>query len=246
MNETASGFRLVITRTPEEAAVRAARVIRDYIETTEAPVLGLATGRTMIPVYRWLVTWHREDGLSFADATSFNLDEYCGIAATHPSSFAGYMREHLFDHVDMRPDRWFMPDPARFASDGAAYDDLIRRHGGIGLQLLGLGHNGHIGFNEPGVAASSRTHTVDLTVSTRTANARDFPSGEDVPAQAVTMGIATILDAREIVLVATGAAKAEAVRNMVHGPVTSQCPGSFLQRHDHVTIVCDREAAASM
>lgn len=248
MNETTTSdrIRFVITDTREAAEREAARAIRDFVGTTEAPVLGLATGRTMIPVYDRLVAFHREEGLSFENATSFNLDEYCGIAASHPSSFASYMRRHLFDHVDMRPDRWFMPDPARFAADGTAYDALIREHGGIGLQLLGLGRNGHIGFNEPGADATSRTRTVNLMASTRAANAGDFPAGEAVPAQAVTMGIATILEARRILLLATGAGKAEAVRAVVHGPVTSQCPGSFLQRHDHVTIVCDREAAASM
>jgi len=241
---TAGRFRLVTTDTREEAALEAARAIRDHMETTDAPVLGLATGRTMIPVYERLVAWHRDDGLSFSRATSFNLDEYCGLAATHPSSFASYMRAHLFDHVDMRPDRWFLPDPVRFATDETAYDSLIRAHGGISLQLLGLGRNGHIGFNEPGAEATSRTHTVTLTASTRKANAADFPAGETVPEQAVTMGIATILEARRIVLVATGSGKAEAVRAVIHGPVTAQCPGSFLQRHDHVTIICDREAAA--
>ena len=241
---TSSCFRLVTTETRADATLEAARRLRAHVEANAAPVLGLATGNTMIPVYGWLVKWHSEQGLSFAGATSFNLDEYCGIEPAHPSSFASYMRRYLFDHVDMRADSWFVPDPARFAADGAAYDALIRQHGGTGIQLLGLGRNGHIGFNEPGTEAESRTRTVELTVSTRRANAGDFPDGEEVPPRAVTMGIATILEAREIVLVATGAGKAEALRNVVHGPVSRQWPGSFLQLHPHVTIICDREAAA--
>ncbi|MBK5950472.1 glucosamine-6-phosphate deaminase [Rhodobium orientis] len=201
-------------------------------------VLGLATGNSMIGVYRALVGMHRKDGLSFAKATSFNLDEYCGLPVGHPASFAAYMREHFFAHVDMPPGSAHLPD-----ENGCADFEAAIAKTGIDLQILGIGRNGHIGFNEPGAPVTSRTRVVELAAATRAANERDFPAGEAVPTHAVTMGIATILSARTILLLATGAAKAEALAGALEGPVTPQNPASFLRLHADVTVICDRDAA---
>lgn len=233
-------FEIVRFATAGEAEYATATIIRDYVSASRNPVLGLATGRTMLPVYAWLRAWFEKGQLSFARCQSFNLDEYCGLPSGDPSSFAAYMRRNLFDHVDMPKDRFHLPGE----TDPAAFDDLIHDAGGIGLQLLGIGHNGHIGFNEPGADRDSHTHVVALAESTRKANAADFPAGVAVPTHAVTMGITTILGAAQILLLATGSGKAEILRRAFRGPVSADCPASHLQRHNHVTVICDNAAAA--
>ena len=210
-------------------------------------VLGLATGGTTLPIYAALVEAHRANGASFRHATTFNLDEYVGLDHEHPASFARFMRGALFDHVDIDPGRVHLldgaaPDPV---AEAARYERAIKAAGGIGLQFLGIGANGHIGFNEPGSPLASRTRCVTLTPSTRDANRRFFGGGT-VPARALTMGIATILDAREIILAATGARKARAVACAIDGPITPECPASALQTHPSATIICDRDAAAGL
>ncbi|MCW2309628.1 glucosamine-6-phosphate deaminase [Rhodobium gokarnense] len=222
----------------QAAETEFARRIAAKVRRKPDMVLGLATGNSMIGVYRVLVAMHRKEGLSFAAATSFNLDEYCGLPAGHPASFASYMREHFFAHVDMPPGSAHLPDENACAD----YEAAIAKTG-IDLQILGIGRNGHIGFNEPGAPVTSRTRVVELAAATRTANQRDFPAGEAVPARAVTMGIATILAARSILLLATGPAKAEALAAALEGPVTPQNPASFLRLHADVTVICDRDAA---
>jgi glucosamine-6-phosphate deaminase len=184
---------------------------------------------------------HAQRRLSFARVTSFNLDEYCGLPADHPSTFLAYMREKLFSLVDIDASKAHLPDGSAVDPDAvaAAYEASIAKAGGIDLQLLGIGQNGHIGFNEPGSPAISRTRRVSLSPLTLAANAADFPSGEMPPPHAITMGIATILEAREIILLATGAGKAAALEAAINGPVSENCPASFLRLHPHVTIVCD-------
>jgi len=217
-----------------DLAARVAAQLRRKPDT----VLGLATGNSMIGVYRALVEMHRNDGLSFSRATSFNLDEYCGLPAGHPASFASYMRDHFFAHVDMPAQSAHLPE-----EDGcAAYEAAIAEKG-IDLQILGIGRNGHIGFNEPGAAVTSRTRVVELALATRAANERDFPEGETVPTHAVTMGIATILSARSILLLATGEAKAKALAQALDGPITPHNPASFLRLHSDVAVICDSDAA---
>lgn len=201
-------------------------------------VLGLATGNSMVGVYRALVDMHRNEGLSFARATSFNLDEYCGLPDGHPSSFASYMQEHLLAHADMPRNSAHLPDE----NSCAEYEAAIAKEG-IDLQILGIGRNGHIGFNEPGAPVTSRTRVVELAAATRAANQRDFPDGEAVPTHAVTMGIATILSARSILLLATGEAKADALARALEGPITPDNPASFLRLHSDVTVISDRDAA---
>lgn len=243
-NKAESPVEIVVFDTVGEAERYAATEIRSFITARREPVLGLATGRTMLKVYDWLRQWHEAGELSFAACRSFNLDEYRGLSADDPSSFASYMRRSLFDHVDMSEANYHLPDPDAPESSLAAYDLAIEKSGGLGLQLLGIGRNGHIGFNEPGADRHSLTHVVALDPSTRAANAGDFPPGVDVPTHAATMGIATILGAERILLLATGAAKSEALARAMSGPVEADCPASYLQLHDHVTVVCDREAAA--
>ncbi|PZX13000.1 glucosamine-6-phosphate deaminase [Palleronia aestuarii] len=216
-----------------------ARRVAAVLEDRPAANLGLATGRTMIGVYRAL----RSSGVSLARATTFNLDEYRDLPSDHPASFRTFMAEQLFGPAGIPGDRVHFPD----VRDGAAaeYEARIVAAGGLDLQLLGIGVNGHIGFNEPGSTVASRTRTVDLSAETRLANAAQFHD-RDVPHQAVTMGIATILEARSIVLVATGETKAAALAAALNGPMTPSCPASFLRRHLDVTIIADPAAASRL
>ncbi|SHJ24163.1 glucosamine-6-phosphate deaminase [Wenxinia saemankumensis] len=239
-------MRIVLHDTAEAARAFAVARIAATLAAKPDAVLGLATGGTMEPVYEGLIAAHR-DGLSFARATTFNLDEYVGLAGDHPQSYRTYMRHHLFDHVDIAAARTHIPrgdiDPAEAA---AAFEAALAASGPVDLQLLGLGHNGHIGFNEPSSSLASRTREKTLTRSTREANARFFGAGETPPHSAVTMGIGTILESRAILVLAVGAAKAGAVRGMVEGPVTARCPASALQMHPDVTVALDAGAAAEL
>lgn len=238
-------MKILIRPDAEAAAECAAGLIAEGLARDPATVLGLATGGTMEDVYRRLIRRHREGACRFAEATSFNLDEYVGLAPEHPCSYWRYMREHLFDHVDMAEARAHLPrgDAADPQAEAARYEGAIVAAGDIGLQLLGLGPNGHIGFNEPSSSLSSLTRVKTLARSTREANARFFERAEDVPRLAITMGIGTILRAREVVLVAIGLGKAEAAARMIEGPVSAACPASVLQFHRECTVVLDRAAA---
>lgn len=229
------------------AAERTAGIVAAALDAAPALVLGLATGETMRPVYAGLVARHRAGRLSFTDATTFNLDEYVGVAPTHPASFAAYMREELFDHVDIDLDRAHLPrgDAADPVAEARRYEEVIAAAGGIDLQLLGIGRNGHLAFNEPTSSLGSRTRIKTLTASTRKANAPLF-SGGDTPRQAITMGVATILDARACLMLATGGLKAEAVARTVEGPLGADCPATALQLHPDATLVLDAEAASRL
>ncbi|MBI1172305.1 glucosamine-6-phosphate deaminase [bacterium] len=211
-------------------------------------VLGLATGGTMEAVYARLIAAHREGAVSFARARSFNLDEYVGLAPDHPCSYWRYMREHLFDRVDFPPGATLLPrgDAPDPEAEAQRYEAAIVAAGDIGLQLLGLGTNGHIGFNEPTSSLSSLTRIKTLTRSTRAANARFFDRPEDVPRLAITMGIGTILRAQEVILLACGPAKAEAAAALIEGPLAAACPASALQLHRKVTVVLDQAAASRL
>jgi len=209
-------------------------------------VLGLPTGRTPIPLYRALVALHRAGRVDFSRASTFNLDEFRGVDARDPRSYRAFMQRHLFDHVDLSPRRiHFLSGTARnVRAECDRYERAIQRAGGVGLQVLGLGTNGHIGFNEPGRALVARTHGTRLTRGTRRANAALFGGRlRAVPHEALSMGMATILHAERIVLVATGATKARCVERMINGPVTPRLPASFLQLHRHAEVWLDRAAA---
>ncbi|MBK6942461.1 MAG: glucosamine-6-phosphate deaminase [Planctomycetes bacterium] len=230
-----------------EAAATITDLVRDRAQRGESAVLGLATGRSPIGIYDRLASEHAR-GLSFANVTTFNLDEYWPIALTHPASFHRFMHERFFDRVDLPRGRRHVPNgslpESELARHCADYEARIVAAGGIDLQLLGLGPNGHIGFNEPGSTRESRTRRVVLDASTRTANAAAFAPHGEVPQQALTMGIATILEARRIVLLCFGAKKAQILKAALEGPIASTVPASFLREHANVTIYADRDATA--
>ncbi|MFV0492967.1 MAG: glucosamine-6-phosphate deaminase [Pseudorhodobacter sp.] len=229
-----------------KAITRTAAALRAAVTRKPDTVLGLATGGTMEPVYAALAD--KPGGCSFSRVTTFNLDEYVGLAPEHPQSYRSYMRRHLFDHLDFDPAKTHLPHGAASnpEAEAGAYETLITRAGGIDLQLLGLGANGHIGFNEPGSSLGSPTRIKTLTQKTRNDNARFFGPDETVPRYAITMGIRTITFAREILLLAVGSAKAAAAEAMIEGPVSAFCPASALQFHPRATIVLDEESAACL
>ena len=209
-------------------------------------VLGLPTGRTPIPFYKDLVRLYCAQRLDFNRATTFNLDEFLGLDGEDPRSYRAFMRRHLFDHVNIPPRRihFLNGAAADIARECARYERAIARAGGIDVQILGLGLNGHIGFNEPGRALVARTHRTRLTPATRRANASLFGNrASAVPRDALSMGMATILEARRVVLIATGASKAHCVERMINGPVTPRLPASFLQLHASAEVWLDRAAA---
>jgi glucosamine-6-phosphate deaminase len=228
------------------------RIVADEIEALLArkpeATLGLATGGTMTGLYGELARRHAGGRMSFARAKGFNLDEYLGLGPEHPRSFAAYMRASLFEHVDFAPGAARLPrgDAADPAAESAGWEAAIAAAGGIDLQLLGIGRNGHIGFNEPGSASDSRTRVVELDDTTRADAAAGFGSLELVPRRAITAGVATILASRRILLLAFGRSKAAVVRRMLRGPVGPECPASWLQTVGHALIVLDREAASEL
>jgi glucosamine-6-phosphate deaminase len=239
--------KVLILDSAEAAAARVAEIVAARLMAQPATVLGLATGETMRPVYARLVAMHREGRADFARATTFNLDEYVGVAPEHPASFHAFMRETLFDHVNLPRDRGHLPrgDAADPEAEARDYEARIRAAGGIDLQVLGIGRNGHVAFNEPTSSLGSRTRIKTLTEATRIANAPAFAPAP-VPRHAITMGIATILEARACVLLATGASKAEAVARMVEGPLGADCPATALQMHPAATVVLDGASAGAL
>jgi len=221
-----------------------AEIIKGVLRMKPDAVLGLATGGTPVGIYEELVLAHRSGLISFRGATTFNLDEYVGLPEDHPESYHAYMQRHLFRHIDLPPGRSHIPNGMApdLQAECARYDRLLEAARGIDLQILGLGHNGHIGFNEPDLALTSGTHVVQLREETRRANARFFPSPDDVPTHALTMGVGTILKAKTILLVVRGADKADIVHQALTGPITTECPASLLQTHPHVVVLLDSEA----
>lgn len=227
-------------------AQSAAILISSQIIRKPDSVIGLATGSTPIATYQELIRLYQEKAVDFSKATTFNLDEYVGIPISHPCSYHAFMQVQLLDHVNFKAS--FLPDgnAKALSRECRRYDAAILKAGGIDLQLLGIGHNGHIGFNEPADNFGYGTQVVNLTNSTIQANKRFFNSERDVPRQAVSMGIGTIMAAREIMLLATGSEKAEAVRKMVKGPVTPSLPASILRLHHNVTLLLDEAAASKL
>lgn len=237
--------RIEIARDYEALSERAARLIADEIEARERIVLGLATGSTPLGVYRRWIEWVRAEQLSFAGVSTFNLDEYVGLAPDHPQSYWSFMQEKLFRQIDIRPSNVHIPqgNAEDVQAHCAEYERQIRAAGGIDIQILGIGGNGHIGFNEPGAEFGGSTHLVALAESTRRANARFFKKEEDVPTHAVTMGLKSIMNARQILLLASGRGKSEAVARAVYGDVTPDHPASILQLHPNCVFLLDEEAA---
>lgn len=229
----------------EDFTETGANLIVSLLQSNPKAVLGLATGSSPVGVYARLVEMYRKGIVSFAKASSYNLDEYVGLPEDHPQSYRSFMNGHLFNHVDIDLARTHVPNgnAPDLTAECLAYDQMLEENGPVDLQILGIGSNGHIGFNEPDASLSGGTHVVDLLPGTREANARFFDKPEDVPNQAVTMGIGGILKAKQILLLVRGEAKAEAVRQAIEGPITTQCPASLLQSHPNVVVLLDEGAA---
>lgn len=211
-------------------------------------ILGLATGGTMEPVYRRFVELARQQQLDVSQLTSFNLDEYVGLSADHPQSYAAYMQHHLFSLLAFDPEKCHVPDGLAGDLDQYCreYSDKLHQHGGVAVQLLGVGGNGHIGFNEPGTAFDTRCHVVELSERTRIDNSRFFADGELVPESAITMGMQDIMDAQQILLLATGPAKASTLAKYHRHDVTEEVPFTLLKRHPDAKIILDQEAASQL
>lgn len=223
---------------------KAAAILAAQVILKPACVLGLATGSSPVGLYQNLVKQYNNGELDFSKVTSVNLDEYKGLGPDHPQSYRKFMDSNLFDHVNIDKSRTFVPNGLEQDSEKACkeYDSLIEQTGGVDLQLLGLGNNGHIGFNEPGDSFTCGTHCMELTQSTIEANKRFFESEAEVPRYAYTMGIRSIMCAKKILLIVSGKAKAEALKAVLYGPVTPKVPGSVLQLHPDVAVVADEEA----
>ncbi len=240
---------VLLKRDSEEISRQAAQLVAGAVRKKPELVLGLATGSTMVGVYKHLVELHKQGSLDLSRVVAFNLDEYLGIPATHSQSFHYFMREHFFSHVNVDPRNIHIPDgtiPGHYDQYCAAYEEDIRKAGGIDLQILGIGRNGHIGFNEPTSSLASRTRLKVLSQETMDDNANSFAPGEERPRCAITMGIGTILEARKIILLATGAAKAAAVAKSIEGPIASAVSASALQLHPEVTFIVDEQAASQL
>jgi glucosamine-6-phosphate deaminase len=239
---------VIIQATAQAAAEVAAQAFVELVRRKPDAVVGLATGSSQIPLYRTLVERYRDGSLDLAGVTTFNLDEYIGLAPDHPASYHHFMREHFFDHVNVPEDRIHIPDgmAADIPCHCDAYEAAIEAAGGIDLQLLGTGSEGHIGFNEPSSSLASRTRIKTLTETTRRSNAGSFDSYDDVPRHVITMGIGTIMASRACLLLAFGDAKARAIAATVEGPLSAAAPASVLQLHPAARIVVDEAAAAKL
>lgn len=238
-------MRVLIAGDYESMSRKAAAILAGQVAARPDSVLGLATGSTPLGTYRELARLHREGVVDFAAVTTFNLDEYAGLDAADEQSYHYYMNENLFNHINVRLENVHILNgrAADLVQECRDYEAAITRAGGIDLQILGIGRNGHIGFNEPGPVFEPETHLVDLDEKTINDNARFFASPEEVPRQAVTMGIKTIMCARKIILLANGSEKQQALRDMVRGKITPAVPASILQLHPGATVIVDREAA---
>ncbi|MUT64482.1 glucosamine-6-phosphate deaminase [Paenibacillus sp. NEAU-GSW1] len=233
--------------TTQELDAYAAALIVSAVRGNPEAVLGLATGSTPIGIYAKMIDMHRSEHISFKRATTFNLDEYVGLRSSNDQSYAYYMNQHLFAHIDIPSEQTHLPNGMAedLPAECERYDRMLQEQP-IDIQLLGLGHNGHIGFNEPGDKLSGGTHVVELKEETREANARFFASMDEVPEYAVTMGVGSILKANNILLVVRGADKADIVKQALTGPITTDVPASLLQTHPRVTVLLDREAGRKL
>lgn len=250
MERSFTKMKVIVTKTSEDMSKKGAEIFADLIRRKPNCILGLATGGTPVKMYQELIRMHKNEGLDFSKVTTFNLDEYLGLPGDHDQSYRYFMNTNLFDHINIKKENTFVlngvaKDPKMYCE---AYEMLIKALGGIDMQLLGIGGNGHIAFNEPGSPEDSRTRIVDLTEDTIKANSdgRFFKDPKDVPTQALSMGVATIMEAREVVLIADKTSKADAISKTVEGPVTENVPASFLQKHPKSIIIVDEAAASKL
>jgi len=236
---------VIIKKNFEEASKEAARQVAEVIRKKPDCVLGLATGSTPLGLYKELIRTHKEEGLDFSRVSTFNLDEYVGLPPEHSRSYYYFMQENLFKHINMNQHSIHIPNGMAedIEEECGTYEQAITRAGGIDLQILGIGANGHIAFNEPMSSLGSRTRIKTLTEKTRQDNARFFESMNEVPKYAITMGVGTIMDARDIIMLASGKNKAEAISKTVEGPITAMVPATMVQIHPQTTIIVDLDAA---
>ncbi|ABC01222.1 glucosamine-6-phosphate deaminase [Mycoplasma capricolum] len=238
-------MKVIILENQDQVASKAAQIIKDQIKAKPNCVLGLATGSTPIKTYEKLIKMYQENQISFKDVTSFNLDEYKDIDPTNKQSYHYFMQHQLFNFIDINKNNCYIPN-ANLYENPKLYDQQIKNANGIDLQLLGLGVNGHIGFNEPNTDFDSLTQIVDLTDSTIKANSRFFDSIDKVPTKAISMGLKSIMNAKKILLLATGINKSEAVYHLIEGEITITWPCSILQQHNDVTVIIDKSAASQL
>lgn len=239
---------IIIEASYEEMSKAAAKVVAGVLNAKPNAVLGMATGSTPLGLYKELVKMHQEEGLDFSQVTTFNLDEYVGLPVTHPQCYHYFMQENFFQHVNIPPQNIYIPSGTtdNYHAFCEWYEQRIEDCGGIDVQILGIGSDGHIAFNEPSSSLSSRTRLKTLAKSTIDDNARFFDKREDVPIYAITMGVGTILEAQQLLLLATGKSKAAAVAEAVEGPVTSMITASALQLHEESMVFVDEEAAGEL
>ena len=241
-------MKVVILENPKAVASYGADMFKRQLVNNAHSVLGLATGSTPIALYQQLIAANNADEISFKDASTFNLDEYLGLASEHPQSYRHFMNQELFNHIDIDIDNTHVPNgnTENPLTAGDDYEKLIIEKGGIDMQLLGIGRNGHVGFNEPSSCLSSRTRVKTLTQATIDDNARFFGQDEYQPHLSITMGIGTIMESRQVVLLATGESKADAIQATVEGPLSASCPASALQMHLSTTLIIDEAAASKL
>ena len=242
---------MLLVHKPNSAELgrEAARMVANAVRRNPALRLGLATGSTMLAMYQELVRLHQRERLDFSKVITFNLDEYLGLSSNHPQSFHKFMQENFFAHVDVDPSNIHIPDGSikgNYEQYCASYEEAIRNAGGIDLQILGIGRNGHVGFNEPTSSLGSRTRLKVLSKETIQDNRKFFASEREIPQCAITMGIGTILESKRILLLATGSSKAAAIAKAIEGPLTASVTASALQLHSDVTFIIDREAGAEL
>jgi glucosamine-6-phosphate deaminase len=241
-------MRLVNVKSHEEMSAFAAGRLLEKVKSGSSITLGLATGATPVRTYELLIEDYEKNHTSYQHVNSYNLDEYAGIASDHPNSYHYFMYKNLFNHIHMPKENIHIPNGLvdELEKEAKRYESIIDEIGGVDLQLLGIGENGHIGFNEPGTPFDKATHIVELTESTRQANARYFNDFSEVPTHAITMGIATILKSKEIMILASGKQKAEAIYQMFTGEISLDCPASVLRNHPNVIVVADEEATSKL
>ena len=237
-------MKVIVLADYEAVSKEAARLVEEKVRENDQLVLGLATGATPLGLYKNLIDGYKTRGISYKNVKSINLDEYLGLEKDHPESYHTFMDENLFQHIDIASEHTFIPDgqPTSIEAECARYEKVMNRVGPINLQILGIGSNGHIGFNEPGTDPTSETHIVELNASTRKDNAQFFHSIDEVPTHAITLGIQNILKSDKIILLASGKKKAEAVKTLFEKNISASFPASYLWNHPNVTVIVDEDA----
>lgn len=239
---------VVVVKNYYEISIQAAQLIAEQITKKKNSVLGLATGQTPVGMYQELIKMFKRGDIDFSEVRTFNLDEYYGLPSKHPQSYHHYMWDTFFKYINIKKENIHLLNGAteNIKEECNQYEILIQKHGGIDLQILGIGDNGHLGFNEPAIGLNSKTHLVNLSEETIQANSQYFDDIQKIPRQALTMGIGTIMKAKKIVLLANGRKKSQAIERTIHGPVSTEVPATVLQLHNNVLLIIDEEAASQI